>query len=68
MADLTLCISSECPLRESCHRFTCPPSEWQSYAAFFQEGEKCSYYWPVKSAPGTVPCDAPFITNKSIEQ
>jgi hypothetical protein len=48
MADLTLCISSECPLRDSCHRFTCPPSEWQSYAAFFSEGEKCSYYWPAR--------------------
>jgi hypothetical protein len=48
MADLTLCISSECPLRESCHRFTCPPSEWQSYADFFQDGEKCSHYWPAR--------------------
>ena len=50
MADITMCSGKDCPLKESCYRFTATPSEFrQSY--FFQppviKGEEisCEMYW-----------------------
>jgi len=53
MADITMCTGEDCPLKESCYRFTANASEhWQSY---FTEppiikGEEvtCEYYWEIK--------------------
>ena len=54
MADITMCTGKDCPLKESCYRFTAPKSlVWQSY---FTEppiikGEEidCDYYWKIKT-------------------
>lgn len=50
MADITMCTGKDCPLKESCYRYTANANEhWQSY---FMEppvvkGEEisCDYYW-----------------------
>ena len=35
MPDIAKCKNITCPLRESCYRYTCPPSEYmQSYGEF----------------------------------
>lgn len=55
MADITLCPGTDCPIKESCYRFTAPASEYrQSY--FFQPPGKtedgkftCEMYWGEKS-------------------
>jgi hypothetical protein len=51
MADITMCPGTDCPVRETCYRFTAKPSEHrQSY--FFQPpgGQEdgkftCEMYW-----------------------
>lgn len=46
MSDITKCKGEVCPMKETCHRFTDPESEYQSY---FTESPiidgKCSMYW-----------------------
>ena len=35
MPDISMCINTECPLRQSCHRYTAIPSEYrQAYTTF----------------------------------
>jgi hypothetical protein len=48
-----MCDNKDCPLRESCYRFTATPSKYmQTYADFeftTKDGiTECEYYWPVK--------------------
>ena len=46
MGDITKCKGDGCPMKDTCHRFTDPASEYQSY---FTESPiidgKCSMYW-----------------------
>jgi hypothetical protein len=46
MPDITMCKGIDCPMKESCHRFTSKPDEYQSY---FTESPvkdgKCEMYW-----------------------
>jgi|APGre2960657373_1045057.scaffolds.fasta_scaffold175094_2 hypothetical protein len=46
MSDITKCKGEGCPMKETCHRFTDPATEYQSY---FTESPiidgKCSMYW-----------------------
>jgi hypothetical protein len=46
MSDITKCKGEGCSMKETCHRFTDPASEYQSY---FTESPiidgKCSMYW-----------------------
>jgi len=50
MPDITKCSNSECPLSNSCYRFTCKASEYnQSYDRFepitgFLNGTECDFY------------------------
>lgn len=47
MADITMCTGENCPMKESCYRFTAVASEyWQSYFAIppIKDGE-CEQYW-----------------------
>ena len=50
MPDISLCMNSDCPSKESCYRFIAEPSDLQSYSNFtVEEGEeKCKYYWEDK--------------------
>lgn len=35
MADITMCVGADCPLRETCYRYTATPNEHrQSFADF----------------------------------
>lgn len=75
MPDLAMCYNSDCPLSLSCLRFTAQPSEWQGYHHFEYENGRCAFfrangekYDSGAGASSEVPCDATFITNKSIEQ
>ena len=60
MADITKCGDKECPLKESCYRYTAPTNEYgQSYFVdsprVIHKDEtvpvECDYYWetPTKS-------------------
>ena len=44
--DITMCVGTDCPHKEGCHRFTAKPSDYQSY--FMKapiKDDKCEYYW-----------------------
>lgn len=52
MADITMCASDNCPLKEDCYRFTADPAElWQSYSCFkgssreINKPEDCPNFW-----------------------
>ena len=50
MPDIAKCWNDTCPVRKRCYRWTSPPSEYQSYAYFNEEGkEECDYFWEVSS-------------------
>jgi hypothetical protein len=47
MADITMCMGTNCPQKETCYRFTAKPNEYRQ--AYFiepplKEG-KCEMYW-----------------------
>jgi hypothetical protein len=47
MPDITMCVGTNCPYKESCYRYTAKPSEyWQSYFTELpiKDGE-CDMYW-----------------------
>jgi hypothetical protein len=46
MSDITKCEGDECPMKESCYRFTAPAEEYQSYFVEppIKDG-KCHMYW-----------------------
>lgn len=46
MSDIAKCRGDECPMKESCYRFTAPSSEYQSYFVNtpIKDG-KCEMYW-----------------------
>ena len=47
MPDITMCVGTDCPQKETCYRFTAKPNEyWQSYFSVppIKDG-KCEYYW-----------------------
>lgn len=47
MADITMCVNEECPLKLECKRYIATPSHWQSY--FMPSPEvnknKCKHFW-----------------------
>jgi hypothetical protein len=49
MADITKCEGKDCSLKESCYRYTAPPSEYRQ--TYFTEPPikdgKCEYYLKV---------------------
>ena len=51
MADITKCGDKECPLKESCYRYTAPTNEYgQSYFVDSpREDVKCDMYWGDKA-------------------
>ena len=49
MPDISMCHGKDCPLKESCYRFTATPDKyWQAYfgGAPFEQDGKCPYYMP----------------------
>lgn len=48
MADITKCTNKDCPLKETCYRWTAEEDEMQSYSDFKpDENGECEYYWEV---------------------
>lgn len=52
MADITMCVGTNCPLKEKCYRYTAKVSEYrQSYftdVPYNKETKKCEYLWKRK--------------------
>lgn len=48
MPDISMCLNTSCPLKESCYRFTAKANDRQSYSNFqyeVKQGEvKCEFY------------------------
>ena len=44
MPDISKCDNNNCPIKNSCYRFTVKPCYMQSYASF-EFTDSCSYYW-----------------------
>ena len=46
MPDITMCLGTDCPYKETCYRYTSEPSDWQSYFSVppIKDG-KCDMYW-----------------------
>ena len=51
MPDITMCEGGDCPLKESCYRYTATPSEYrQSYFTeipYNKEEDKCDHRMPI---------------------
>ena len=49
MSDITMCTGKECPLKETCYRYTAPKNEYrQSYFQFVpydHESGDCEFYY-----------------------
>ena len=51
MADISKCSGDNCPLKETCYRFTAIADEiWQTYGVF-EYDDGCSYYWKTERLP-----------------
>lgn len=54
MPDISMCINEDCPLKQTCYRYTAPPNEfWQPYINFkYVTDDKgmvtCEGYWDNK--------------------
>jgi hypothetical protein len=49
MPDITLCSGLNCPLKDTCYRYTAKADEyWQSYFEVPPYDDECEYYWPFK--------------------
>jgi hypothetical protein len=49
MADITMCKSRTCPMREDCYRAIATPDTLQSwFAEEPREGDKCAFYIPTR--------------------
>lgn len=50
MPDISKCEGTNCPLKETCYRFTAKSSEYrQAYfmeVPYNHEESKCNHYWP----------------------
>ena len=48
MADISICVNKECPLRGGCYRAQASINKmWQSVSIFEFEAEGCKYHWPM---------------------
>ena len=50
MADITKCLTENCPLAATCYRKTAVPNPYQqAWGNFPVVGNQCSFYMPIKS-------------------
>ena len=48
MADITMCVGTNCPLKKACYRHTATQSKYQSFFVeipYEKETEKCEHFW-----------------------
>lgn len=53
MVDITMCVNSQCPIREFCYRYRAKPSERQSYSVFGaihlgSDAWRCYEFWDLR--------------------
>jgi hypothetical protein len=54
VADITKCYGQDCPIKETCYRFTAPVNEhlqgWANFDSIYLEsdGAECNNYYPIK--------------------
>jgi hypothetical protein len=51
MPDIRMCQTKDCPIKQSCHRFTVNISDHESYFAetpYDEDGEGCEFYWEIE--------------------
>lgn len=56
MPDITMCINSNCPVREWCYRYRAIPDQWQSFCCYEPRSyrhistitDQCDYAWSIK--------------------
>jgi hypothetical protein len=69
MPDITMCQDDECPLRDTCWRYTATPHPgYQSYwmTSPRPEGQDgCRYYWPVDGGGGNGEVKSPNTDSPS---
>jgi hypothetical protein len=46
MPDISMCLNSTCPKKETCYRYMAEPDKGQSYSSFSCVDGECEYYWP----------------------
>lgn len=51
MADISKCSGENCPLRDTCTRYTAPASYWQAYIPPAHLLGGCPNYWPETKKP-----------------
>jgi hypothetical protein len=51
MPDITMCKGTDCPLKETCYRYTATPSLLQSIYIDvpLKEDGTCEHYWKIES-------------------
>ena len=51
MADITMCMDTECPQNSRCYRYVAlPNSRWQSYFMYSpKKMDGCPEFWPIES-------------------
>ncbi len=56
MADITMCLNTQCPIAGTCYRIQAPADRYQSVMHFeyrvTRSGVKCDYYWPTEQSTG----------------
>jgi len=47
MADITKCVGTDCPVKETCYRFTAPVTDFQQswFCNCPLKDSKCDMYW-----------------------
>lgn len=52
MADITMCMGEECPLKEKCFRFLATPEQNLDMQTYFAkppfEGDECKMFWSIE--------------------
>ena len=48
MAEIQMCTTNTCEIREKCYRFMAPPSMYQEWGHWEPKGKKCEGFVPVK--------------------
>ena len=55
MADITMCVGTGCPLRETCYRYTAEPNEYRQSFSDFTNRVKDEPHLPSPFCPELVP-------------
>lgn len=52
MPDISMCNGTDCPIKETCYRYTATPTpHWQAYSdfKFSEQLNVCEFFFPMKT-------------------